>query len=78
MSGVSRSREDKLEFNLLLKPCMDISMWKGYDPDDHDKNAAYFEPWYKRLVPSSATVGDTLNKYQVRYMLWLLVFLACV
>ncbi|DBA87357.1 TPA: hypothetical protein ACH3X1_004404 [Trebouxia sp. C0004] len=60
----SLSKEDKLEFKLLLKPCMDISMWKGYDPDDHDKNAAYYEPWYKRMVPSSAAVDDTLNKYQ--------------
>lgn len=68
MSGVSCSKEDELQFKLLLKPCMDISMWKGYDPDDHDKNAAYFEPLYKRLVPSSATVDDTLNKYQVRHM----------
>lgn len=75
---VSCSKEDKLEFKLLLKPCMDISMWKGYDPDDHDKNAAYYEPWYKRMVPSSAAVDDTLNKYQVRYMLWCLVFLACL
>ena len=61
-----------------MKPCMDISMWKGYNPDDHDKNAAYYEPWYKRMVPSSAAVDDTLNKYQVRYMLWCLVFLACL
>ncbi len=44
---------------------MDISMWKGYDPDDHSKNAAYFEPWYTRMVPSRATVEDSLNKYKV-------------
>ena len=74
MFGVSCGKEDKLEFRLLLKPCM----WKGYDPEDHENNAAYFEPWYKRMVPSSATVDDTLSKYQVRYMLWPLVFLACV
>ena len=80
MSGVSCSKEDKLEFKLLqqLKLCMDISMWKDYDPDDHDKNASYYEPWYKRLVPSSAAVDDALNKYQVRYMLWLWGFLACI
>ena len=71
------SKDDKLEFRLMMKPCMDISMWKGYDPHDHNKNAGHFELWYKRM-PYSATVDDTLNKYQVRYMLWLLVFLACV
>lgn len=47
---------------------MDISIWKGYDPDDHSKNAAYYGLWYKRMVPSSATVEDDLNKYQVRRM----------
>ena len=47
-----------------------VELRKGYDPDDHDKNAAYYEPWYKRMVPSrlSAAVDDTLNKYQVRHM----------
>jgi len=47
---------------------MDISMWKDYDADDHSKNAAYFEPWYKRMVPSAKAVEDTLNKYQVQYV----------
>ena len=37
--GLSCSREDKDLFAVLLKPCMDISMWKGYD---HSKNAAYY------------------------------------
>ena len=47
---------------------MDISMWKDYDADDLSKNAAYFEPWYKRMVPSVKAVEDVLNKWQVRYM----------
>ena len=59
------SKEDKKLFAVLLKPCLDISMWKGYDAADHSKNAAYYDIWYKRLVAAGATVADTLNKYQV-------------
>ena len=50
---------------MLLKPCMDISMWKGYDAADHSKNAAYYRIWYKRLVAAAATIKDTFNKYLV-------------
>ncbi len=63
--GLSCSREDKDLFAVLLKPCMDISMWKGYDATDHSKNAAYYGIWYKRLVAAGATIKDTFNKYQV-------------
>ena len=62
---LSCSREDKGLFAVLLKPCMDISMWKGYDAADHSKNAAYYEIWYKRVLAAGATIQDTLNKYQV-------------
>ena len=58
-------KEDKRLFAVLLKPCLDISMWKGYDPADHSKNAAYFDIWQKRLVALGTTVDDSLNKYQV-------------
>ena len=61
----SCSQEDKDLFAVLLKPCVDISMWKGYDAADHSKNAAYYEIWYKRLVAAGATIKDTFNKYQV-------------
>ena len=75
MSAISLQRRREAS---VLKPCMDISMWKGYDPEDHSKNAACYEPWYKRMVPSVATVEDTLNKYQVCYVsaLHLLMHLA--
>ncbi len=63
--SASCSQEDKDLFAVLLKPCMDISMWKGYDAADHSKNAAYYEIWYKRLVAAGATIKDTFNKYQV-------------
>ena len=62
---VSCSREDKRLFAALLKPCLDISTWKGYDAADHSKNAAYYEIWYKRVLAAGATIQDTLNKYQV-------------
>ena len=60
------SKEDKLLFAALLKPCLDISMWKGYEADNHNKNAQYYEGWYQRLVSAGATILDVLNKYQVR------------
>ena len=59
------SKEDKRLFAVLLKPCLDISMWKGYDPADHSKNAAYYEVWYKRLTAAGSTIEDSMNKYQV-------------
>ena len=64
------SKEDKQQFVALLKPCLDISMWKGYEADNHSKNAAYYEGWYQRLVSAGATICDVLNKYQVMHS-WL-------
>ncbi len=63
--SVSCSQEDKRLFAALLKPCLDISMWKGYDAADHSKNAAYYEIWHKRVLAAGATIHDTFNKYQV-------------
>lgn len=60
------SKEDKQLFAALLKPSLDISMWKGYEADNHSKNAQYYEGWYQRLVSAGATILDVLNKYQVR------------
>ncbi|DBB11561.1 TPA: hypothetical protein ACH3X3_006957 [Trebouxia sp. C0006] len=57
------SQEDKRLFAALLKPCLDISMWKGYDAADHSKNAAYYEIWHKRVLAAEATIHDTFNKY---------------
>ena len=62
---ISCSQEDKKLFAALLKPCLDISMWKGYDAADHGKNAAYYEIWHKCMVAAGASIMDTLNKYQV-------------
>ena len=59
------SKEDKQLFAVLLKPCLDISMWKGSDPADHRKNAAYYELWSKRLTAAGSTIEDSMNKYQV-------------
>lgn len=59
------SKEDKQQFGALLKPCLDISMWKGYEADNHSKNAAYYEGWYQCLLSAGATICDVLNKYQV-------------
>jgi len=61
----SCSKEDKDLFAALLKPCMDISMWKGYDATDHSKNAAYYEIWHRRDLAAGAAIKDTFNKYQV-------------
>ena len=60
------SKEDKQLFAALLKPSLDISMWKGYEADNHSKNAQYYEGWYQCLVSAGATILDVLNKYQVR------------
>ena len=55
---------------LLRKPCLDISMWAGYDSEDHQKNLAYYNEWYERFVAgaehSDDTRSDIFNKYEVR------------
>ena len=63
--GLSCSREDKDLFAVFLKPCMDISIWKGYDAANHSKSAAYYEIWYKRVSAAGAAIKDTFSKYQV-------------
>jgi len=60
--------EERKASVLLRKPCLDISMWAGYDPNDSQKNLDYYKTWYKQFVASpghgNATMDDTYNKYQ--------------
>ena len=64
------SDEERKATVLLRKPCLDITMWAGYDPNDSQKNIDYYKFWYKQFVASpghgNATMDDTFNKYQAR------------
>ncbi|KAL0018011.1 hypothetical protein WJX79_004676 [Trebouxia sp. C0005] len=64
----SVSSEDRNLTVLLRKPCLDITMWAGYDPKDSQKNLDYYKTWNKRFVASpehgNNTVDDIYNKYQ--------------
>ncbi|KAL0033260.1 hypothetical protein WJX77_000951 [Trebouxia sp. C0004] len=64
----SVSFEERNMTVLLRKPCLDISMWAGYDPNDGQKNLNYYKTWQERFVVTpnngNATMNDTYNKYQ--------------
>ena len=67
------SSEDRNATVLLRKPCLDITMWAGYDPKDSQKNLEYYKTWNKRFVASAEhgnnTVDDIYNKYQARLLI---------
>ncbi len=75
----SVSFEEKNMTVLLRKPCLDISMWAGCDPNDGQKNLDYYKTWQERFVVTpnngNATMNDTYNKYQA--CLLLTAFVAC-
>jgi len=65
--------EERKASVLLRKPCLDISMWAGYDPNDSQKNLDYYKTWYKQFVASpghgNATMDEpTTNTRHVFYL----------
>ncbi|DBA81808.1 TPA: hypothetical protein ACH3X1_007535 [Trebouxia sp. C0004] len=54
----SVSFEERNMTVLLRKPCLDISMWAGYDPNDGQKNLNYYKTWQERFVEWSRSARN--------------------
>ena len=67
------SLEDRKATILLRKPCLDITLWAGYDPKDSQKNLDHYKILNKYFVASPghghAAMDDTYNKYQACFCL---------
>lgn len=58
---------------MLVKDCLDIRHWRGYDASSKEDRRTYYTEWYPRFVVDSvngnALKDNSLNRYQVNVFL---------
>lgn len=68
-----QTRYVEKEYQLLVKDCLDIRHWRGYDTSSEADRRAYYTEWYPRFVVDSingsALKDNSLNRYQVSVQL---------
>ena len=62
--------EERNLTQILRKECLDIAMWAGFDPENHQKNLDYFNEWQIHFLASAGcgdpTRNNIYNMYEVR------------